>query len=198
MTTRQPEKASSTPKGASDRPFVLQWLGRVWVLGLRLGLVLVCNSILAATAFEALEFESVAQEQTYKSLIDEVRCPRCQNVNLAGSDAPIAKDLRATIYRLLREGRSEAEILSFLQARYGDFVLYDPPLKPSTYVLWFAPVVLFVLGMIVLVRVARRQSRPDSRTHPLAPDEQQQLDALLAQERHAQAPAQTNATEPRG
>ena len=131
---------------------------------------------LPATAFEALEFEDAAQERTYKALIAEVRCPRCQNVNLAGSDAPIAKDLRITIYRLLREGRSEREILAFLQQRYGDFVLYDPPLKPSTYFLWFTPVVLFLLGLVVLVRVSRGQPK----TVPLAAQERAELDRLLS------------------
>jgi len=130
---------------------------------------------LSASAFEALEFEDAAQERAYKALIAEVRCPRCQNVNLAGSDAAIAKDLRTTIYRLLREGRSEAQILAFLQERYGDFVLYDPPLKPSTYLLWFTPVVLFLLGLVVLVRVSRGQPK----TAPLAAAERAQLDQLL-------------------
>ena len=140
---------------------------------------------LAATAFEAREFDSPEQERSYKKLIDEVRCPRCQNVNLAGSDAPIAKDLRATIYRLLREGQSEAQILDFLQARYGDFVLYDPPLKPSTYLIWFTPVLVFVLALVVLVRVSRGQTSGnlsgESGSTPLAASERAELDALLAE-----------------
>ena len=89
-------------------------------------------------------------------MIDEFRCPKCLNTNLSGSDAPIAKDLRGTVHRLIvEEDYSDQEIRDFLQARYGDFVLYNPPFKPGTWLLWLAPVVFSVLGLWVLIRVIR-------------------------------------------
>jgi cytochrome c-type biogenesis protein CcmH len=102
------------------------------------------------------EFPSAAAELRYRTLIDEFRCPKCLNTNLSGSDAPIAKDLRRTVHRLIvEEDYSDQEIRDFLQARYGDFVLYNPPFKPGTWLLWLAPVVFLVLGLWVLFRVLR-------------------------------------------
>jgi cytochrome c-type biogenesis protein CcmH len=135
------------------------------------------RAVFAASAIETFEFEGAEQERRYKALIDELRCPKCLNVNLSGSDAPIAKDLRATVYRQLREGASDQQILDFLQARYGDFVLYDPPLKPATYALWFGPVLLLLLGIVVLLRVARSES--DEHPTELSAADRARLSELL-------------------
>jgi cytochrome c-type biogenesis protein CcmH len=114
-------------------------------------------ALYAATPVDVYEFSDGAQEARYRLLIAEFRCPKCLNTNLAGSDAPIAQDLRRTVHRLLvTEGRSDAEIRDYLQTRYGDFVLYDPPLKPSTYVLWFAPALFLMIGAGVIVVMVRR------------------------------------------
>lgn len=114
----------------------------------------------AATPVDIYEFESPAQEARYRTLIDEFRCPKCLNTNLSGSDAPIAQDLRRTVHRLLvAEGKSDAEIRDFLQQRYGDFVLYNPPLRPGTLVLWGAPVAFALIGLLVLWRVLRQSNR---------------------------------------
>ena len=80
------------------------------------------------------------QEARYRALTEEFRCPKCLNTNLAGSDAPIAADLRATVHRLILEGATDQAIRDYLQARYGDFVLYDPPVRRDTLLLWIAPV----------------------------------------------------------
>jgi len=110
----------------------------------------------SAGQVDIYEFPSEAFEARYRALIDEFRCPKCLNTNLSGSDAPIAQDLRRTVHRLIvEEGYDDQQIRDFLQARYGDFVLYDPPFKPGTWALWLTPVLLAVLGVWVLFRVLR-------------------------------------------
>jgi cytochrome c-type biogenesis protein CcmH len=113
---------------------------------------------LAAGQVDVYEFPSPEMEARYRALIDEFRCPKCLNTNLSGSDAPIAKDLRKTVWRLLvQEGMSDQEVRDFLQERYGDFVLYNPPFKPSTWLLWLAPVIFGLIGILVLVRMLRKR-----------------------------------------
>jgi cytochrome c-type biogenesis protein CcmH len=129
---------------------------------LLLGLILLSVPTItdAATPVDIYEFESPAQEARYRALIDEFRCPKCLNTNLSGSDAPIAQDLRRTVHRLVVvEGRSDDEIRDFLQQRYGDFVLYNPPLRPGTLVLWGAPIAFALIGLLVLWRVLRQSNR---------------------------------------
>ena len=89
----------------------------------------------AQGAIEAFQFDSPQQEARYHHLIEEIRCPKCINTNLAGSDAPIAADLRATVLQQLKAGATDQQVLDYLQARYGDFVLYDPPLERGTVLL---------------------------------------------------------------
>lgn len=130
----------------------------------------------AATPVDIYEFDSAAQEARYRALIDEFRCPKCLNTNLSGSDAPIAQDLRRTVHRLLvTDGRSDQEIRDFLQQRYGDFVLYDPPLKPGTWILWGAPIVFLLIGAGVLFRVVRQPKREIA----LSQAEQQRIAEIL-------------------
>jgi len=117
-------------------------------------------AVSAATPVDVFEFESAEQASRYRALIDEFRCPKCLNTNLSGSDAPIAQDLRRTVHRLLVEDDlSDQQIRDFLQERYGDFVLYNPPFRPGTYVLWLAPVVFLLIGAFVLFRVVRQPPR---------------------------------------
>lgn len=105
----------------------------------------------AASPVDVFQFPDAQLEARYRGLIAEFRCPKCLNTNLAGSDAPIAQDLRVTVHRLLtREAFSDAEVRTFLQARYGDFVLYDPPFRPGTYLLWFGPGLFVVLGLVLV------------------------------------------------
>ena len=114
---------------------------------------------LAATPVDIYQFDSAEQESRYRALIDEFRCPKCLNTNLSGSDAPIAQDLRRTIHRLLvTDGRSDQEIRDFLQERYGDFVLYRPPVQKNTYLLWVAPLVLLLIGALILRSSIKKRS----------------------------------------
>ncbi|MEM7004226.1 MAG: cytochrome c-type biogenesis protein [Pseudomonadota bacterium] len=111
----------------------------------------------AASPVDVYQFENESQRDRYRVLIEELRCPKCLNTNIAGSDAPIAQDLRALVHRMVvQEGKSDAEILAFLQERYGDFVLYDPPFAPRTWLLWLLPVAVAVVLLVVLLRLQRR------------------------------------------
>jgi len=119
------------------------------------------GAALAESPVDLYQFETADQEARYRSLIAELRCPKCLNTNLAGSDAPIAADLRRTVHRLItEEDMSSAEIRDFLQARYGDFVLYDPPFRPDTWILWLAPGVFLLIGVALLWRMLRRPPSP--------------------------------------
>lgn len=118
--------------------------------------VAVCAS--AYAAIDVYEFQNETERARFKMLADELRCPQCLNTNLAGSDAPIASDLRREIHRLIHEGRSDAEIRDFMVKRYGDFILYRPPFRWDTAALWVLPTLLLCLGgLVVLVIVWRRR-----------------------------------------
>ena len=108
---------------------------------------------------EPLQFASAEQQDRFNTLTEELRCLVCQNQNLADSDAPLAHDLRDEIFEMLQTGKSNDEIKSFLVERYGDFVLYQPPVKKSTLVLWLAPGLMLLGGGLVVVSIVRKRSR---------------------------------------
>ena len=115
----------------------------------------VVASCLGASAIDGFDFPDAESAARYQRLITEFRCPQCLNESIASSGAPIAVDLRRTVRRLMEEGASDEAIRDHLQARYGDFVLYDPPFKPSTWFLWLSPVLLAGVAVYVVARVAR-------------------------------------------
>lgn len=112
-----------------------------------------------SAAVEVHQFDSPAQEARYKKLIAELRCLVCQNQNLADSNADLAKDLRNKTYDMIRAGQSDEEIISYMVQRYGDFVLYRPPLKTSTVLLWLGPFLILGVGVAVLLNFVRRRRR---------------------------------------
>lgn len=117
-------------------------------------------------AIDPLPFANSAEEVRFQNLVRELRCLVCQNQNLADSDAGLAKDLRAEVLELMQSGKDDTEIKRFLTDRYGDFVLYKPPVKPGTWLLWFGPLLVLVIG----IWLARRQLRPQSaETAPTRP-----------------------------
>lgn len=136
----------------------------------------------AQAAIDTYEFANEAERERYRSLVEELRCPKCQNQNIADSNAPIAMDLRAEIYRMLEEGKDDQQIIEFLVARYGDFVLYKPPLTARTLLLWYGPAALLVGGFVLLgVIVLRRRGKKSAQAVGLSAQEQQRLAALLNQ-----------------
>ncbi len=115
----------------------------------------------ALAGIETRQFESPQQEKDYKELVFELRCLVCQNQNLADSNAELAVDLRNEVFRMLKEGKSKQEVLDFMVARYGNFVLYKPPVDRATSLLWFGPVVMLAIGLlIVIVFIRRHRNRP--------------------------------------
>jgi cytochrome c-type biogenesis protein CcmH len=105
---------------------------------------------LTVMAQEPLVFEDQAQQDRFDKLTRELRCLVCQNQNLADSDAQLAHDLRREVHELLLSGRNDDEIKQFLVDRYGDFVLYRPPVQTNTYLLWIAPLILLLIGAWIL------------------------------------------------
>jgi len=112
----------------------------------------------AVRSVQPLEFRDRAEERRFHELTTELRCVMCQNQSLADSDAPIAHDLRREVFKLMREGRSDAEIKTFLVERYGEFVLYRPPFSGANLLLWLAPAGVLLAGAVVLVVVVRRRA----------------------------------------
>jgi len=102
-----------------------------------------------------LEFNDPAIQDRYESLLEKLRCLVCQNETLAVSQADLAQDLREEIYHMMANGRSNKEITDYLVARYGDFVLYDPPLQANTWMLWFGPFLFLLAGLIIMFRFIR-------------------------------------------
>ncbi len=106
-------------------------------------------------ATEAHQFDSAEMEADYYQLIGELRCLVCQNQNLAGSDADLARDLRRETYEMLRQGKNQQQVVEFMVARYGDFVLYRPRFKSDTYLLWLGPFLLLLVVLLIVVRRLR-------------------------------------------
>ena len=113
----------------------------------------------AALAQEPLVFDDAAQEERYNALTLELRCTVCQNQSLADSDAPLAQDLRAEIYEMMMAGRSDDEIKTFMIERYGDFVLYRPPMQGNTLALWLLPILLLLVGAVIVFFTVRNRNR---------------------------------------
>ncbi|OWL91261.1 cytochrome c-type biogenesis protein [Halopseudomonas aestusnigri] len=144
-----------------------------------LGLLLMAGGVGAAV--DTFEFSSEQERDRFYAIGSELRCPKCQNQNIADSDAPIAADLRQEVFRLLEDGRSDDEIVDYMVARYGEFVRYKPALNRDTAVLWFGPLAFLLVGVLAVVLLVRRRQRAvnESSDAGLSPQEQKRLDELL-------------------
>lgn len=129
---------------------------------------------------EQFDFSGNVDEDRYKELITEIRCLVCQNQSLADSDAELAQDLRQEVYDLMQKGQDNPQIVDFLVYRYGDFVLYKPPVKPSTYWLWYGPFALLVLGIIMLIKTVRQRGKQTDAS--FSEQEQARLDKILGKD----------------
>jgi cytochrome c-type biogenesis protein CcmH len=118
-------------------------------------LIVLLSGLQVEAAIDAYPFPNVELQERHNSLIAELRCPQCLNTNLAGSDSMIASDLRREVHRMLLDGKSDEEILDFMHQRYGDFILYKPRLQKGTLVLWFGPLVLLLVVLIVAFRLLK-------------------------------------------
>ncbi|MDP4788358.1 MAG: cytochrome c-type biogenesis protein CcmH [Haliea sp.] len=141
-----------------------------------LALLALVFSASATAVIETYEFSDATLEARYQLLSEELRCPKCQNQNIADSNAPISQDLRRLLHQQLETGATDDEVLEFMVARYGEFVRYRPPFNAVTAVLWLAPVILLLAGaagILLLLRGRRQESAA------LTADDQAQLTALL-------------------
>ena len=142
-------------------------------------LLLFASQPLISATLADYKFDDPQKTEEFRHIIEQMRCLVCQNESLAGSNAELAVDLRNEIYEMMQAGQGKDEIIKFMVARYGDFVLYNPPVKPTTYPIWFGPILLFLLGGFVLFRIIRRKNLAVETE--LSAEEQQRLDNLLKQ-----------------
>lgn len=150
-------------------------------------LLLLTGAVQATQAL--IEFKSPEQQALFKELTHELRCPKCQNQNIADSNAVVAVDMRNKTLELVQQGQSKEQVLDYMKSRYGDFVHYQPPLNKFTFVLWLLPA-LMVFGLMLLLVVRRKAERKVMATGPVEtaqlqaePQLEQQLDQLIEQYR---------------
>lgn len=122
-------------------------------------LLMLLLPVLAFANIEAYRFDDPEKEARYRVLIAELRCLVCQNQNLADSNAELAQDLRRQTYEMVQKGSSNEEVVTYMVQRYGDFVLYRPPFRPSTALLWVGPFLIFAVGVVVLMLFIRRRNK---------------------------------------
>jgi len=145
-------------------------------------LVMVCGLLASSTGFvvakEAQPNEDPQIEQRMKTLTEQLRCMVCQNETLDASRADLAENLRKEIREQIKAGKSDQEIIAFLTQRYGDYVLYNPPVKKTTYLLWFGPFILLIGGTAVLYRYLKNR-REMIKESPLSADERKRAEEIL-------------------
>ncbi|MCF6440415.1 cytochrome c-type biogenesis protein CcmH [Pseudoalteromonas luteoviolacea] len=140
-------------------------------------MILLLSATVANAAEDKYEFKNAERAQTFKELTLELRCPKCQNQNIADSDAVVAKDLRDKVVALVQEGNSKQEVIDYMIDRYGYFVHYQPPVTPATIILWVLPVIIVVLGFGFIVF---RQKKASKKQQWSAADDER-LERLIAQ-----------------
>lgn len=121
--------------------------------------ILLLLSIPAFAAVDPLPFRDHAEELRFQALTKQLRCLVCQNESLNDSAAPLAADLRHDVFEQMQAGKSDAEIKSWLTTRYSDFVLYDPPLRSGTWLLWFGPLLVLLIGITAIITIVRRRAK---------------------------------------
>ncbi|MGI8837802.1 MAG: cytochrome c-type biogenesis protein [Pyrinomonadaceae bacterium] len=146
-----------------------------------LGLVVVCGAGLATAKEAQPSAADPVLEERVMNLSRELRCLVCQNETLADSRADLAEDLRNQIREQMKAGKTDKEIITYLTDRYGTFVLYRPPVDPTTYLLWFGPFIVLLAGLLLLFRYVKRRSSVIAEA-PLSADERRRAEALLASE----------------
>lgn len=153
---------------------------RVASAGFCVCLVVLFSMRLCLAAIDAYEFDSKEQERRFRQLIAELRCPKCQNQNISGSDAPLAADLRQKVHSMILDRQSDEQIIDYMVQRYGDFITYRPPLRPLTWILWFGPAIIIIgIGLILAGWIIRRASAQQSQRTRLSEAERERLAELL-------------------
>ena len=127
------------------------------MIKLKLFLLLLFLALPAGAEIIFYEFKDPKVEQRFNQLIEDMRCPKCQNNNLADSNAPLSVDLKQIIYDKLHEGATDDEIINFLKERYGDFIYYKPPINASTWFIWFGPFMILIFAGVIIIRFFNRK-----------------------------------------
>ena len=146
------------------------------------GLLLLLLSSVAVAVEGVVNFSDESLRPRYQQLLEELRCPKCQNQNLADSNSAISQDLRAEVQRLLEQDLSDAEIKEYLKNRYSEFILYRPEVNRANWFLWAAPVILVLLGGLIVLRLSRPKKLSQGEKLDVSPrsvEQQQRLDELL-------------------
>lgn len=138
----------------------------------------------AMAAIDVYEFSEPKQEALFHELTKELRCPKCQNQDISDSESELAKDLRDKTYAMLLEGKSKQEVVDYMVARYGNFILYKPPVMASTLILWISPILVVLIGFIIVV-VRTRNKPHHSIDNELSIEEQQRLHELLNKDKES-------------
>lgn len=140
--------------------------------------VSVASAVPALAAIQVFKFNTPEQEQRFQTLSDQFRCLVCQNESLSASNADLAKDLRREIHSMIVQGKTNKQIIDYMVARYGEFVLYKPRIEFRTYLLWFGPLLLIIIGVVVLMAFVRKQGRKHAAA--LNEDERRRVDDLIS------------------
>ncbi|NWN91668.1 cytochrome c-type biogenesis protein CcmH [Marinobacter adhaerens] len=144
-------------------------------------LAVVASGVAFAEVSDVYDFETRTEERRYQDLISELRCPKCQNQNIADSNSPISKDMRGAVYQMMQDGASNDEIVNSLVNRFGEFVKYKPDLDKRTFILWATPAIAVFGGLIVVAGIVLRSRRSGNSTAALSAEEQARIDRILAE-----------------
>ena len=142
-----------------------------------LGALLLSFSVLASS--EVLRFDNDAQEQQFRELTMQLRCPKCQNNSIADSNSMIASDMRQKVYELMQQGQTKEQVVDYMVDRYGYFVTYEPPITPFTLLLWLLPALFLAAGAWMIIR---RAHRIKSVKEPMSEQDKKRLQTLLGRE----------------
>ena len=135
----------------------------------------------ALSQVDTFQFVTEEQQQRFRQLSDELRCPMCQNTNLSGSTGGVAEDLRREIYRMIMEGLTDREIEQFMFERYGDFIFYRPRLRADTFLLWFGPIIFLLIGGFVAYGIFRRAKALSESEISFDESQREELNELLGE-----------------
>ncbi len=144
-------------------------------------LLMAVTTLARADVENVYDFENLSQEQRFQKLTEELRCPKCQNQNIADSAAPIARDMREEVHRMIREGASNDEVVDALVARFGEFILYKPRVEKRTLLLWATPALAVFVGVLAVLVVVIRSRRSGNTEPALTAEEKARVEQILAE-----------------
>lgn len=142
-------------------------------------LLLILFTSTSYAAIEVYDFTDDSYRLRYKEVGGQLRCPKCENQSIADSDSPSAFDMRQELYRLLEEGKTDQQIFDYMVNRFGDYVLYKPPMRSDTWLLWFFPPALVVLGLLLIFFLARSRKNAESATNMSVSERQLRIQKIL-------------------